>query len=125
MGCDYYIFRCLKVEHKNGVAYIDLGDRERAYFTYDFNVDSDDEYYDEKYSDWVGLHLQTLTDPIVIYQDGAFVRQQLEGKYGELIDKCVVEHAKHPPSEYSRDKGVLKCREDIVKITKIELRELR
>jgi hypothetical protein len=125
MGCDYYILKCLKVEHKNGVAYIEIGERERAYFIYDFNVDSDDEEYNKKYDEWIGLHLQPSMNPVLIYSNGAFVRDYFEDKYGKRIDDCIVEHARHPPGRYSRDKGQLKSRQDIVTISKVELRELR
>ena len=78
-----------------------------------------------KYENWIGLHLSPTVNPVHIYENDKYIKGYYVDKYDNLIDECIRYQERSPPDEYSRDKGILKNKEEIIRITKVEIRELR
>ncbi len=125
MGCDYRIYKLLEITHTNGKSYIEL-DCERGYFLCSpmEGIDSDDENYEELYKNRYDYYLKSNFVPILLYEQGKFVRPQLEGKYKELIEEKIKEGEDYDYKYQTRDTGKLKSMADIQTIYKIEVREL-
>ena len=125
MGCDYRIYKLLEITHKHGKAYIEL-DCERGHFLCSpmEGIDSDDENYEELYKNRYDYYLKSDFVPILLYEQGKFVRPQLEAKYKELIEEKIKEGEDYDYEYETRDTGKLKSMADILTIYKIEVREL-
>lgn len=141
MGCDYYIFKYLEIEHSHGTVYC-LIKRERGWFC-DVSItwdDSDDEhdmtYQAHEPSDYMAAEYAKLWDdmeklcltprrPRTIYEHGKYLAPYVEHKYkSTLLDKIRGTSAKLPHGLHRcHDTGTLTSLADIVKITKKEARE--
>jgi hypothetical protein len=124
MGCDYRIYKFLEITHTNGKSYIEL-DCERGYFLCSpmEGIDSDDEHYEELYKNRYDVYLKSDFVPMLLYEQGKFVRPQLEGKYKHRIEDKIKGGEGYDYDE-TRDTGKLKSMADIQTIYKIEVREL-
>ena len=129
MGCDFYIYVYLEIQHVNGVSYYQFPTI-RGYYCelecgiYDSDDDEKDNYYNlEEYETlYNNMKKMCLTPrkPIVIY-DNSFISPKLEMKYlpfvTDKINKKYVE--KYPRYE---DTGKFTSIEQVIKITKKEER---
>jgi len=94
MGCDYYIYVYLEIQHKHGVSYYSFPIIRGYYPDLDCGfTDSDDESvdkyynlpeYNKLYDDMIKMAL-TPRKPVVIYANDAFVSQKFEIKYSASI----------------------------------------
>ncbi len=95
MGCDYYIEKFLEVYVKNWdrydifdgsiMSYMDiLVDSEKGYYYYKF--DEDEEDYEEKVGEYKCDCLTVDFKPIIIYENGQFLRPTFERKYKVLVE---------------------------------------
>ena len=93
MGCDFYIYIYLEIEHLHGTAYFELPVR-RGYFSQMDGGYYDDDFEDEEnentlynslYSAWIDLEL-TPYPPKIIYEKDAFVSAHFEEKYKTLLE---------------------------------------
>lgn len=93
MGCDYYIVKELRIQHENGVEYIEVC-RDRQWFGFgdhptDWDSDDDgemnrkklDQYYYEKYIKPEEEKDYTKT----IFADGKFVTEGYEARWKSYI----------------------------------------
>jgi hypothetical protein len=87
MGCDYYICKQLSIYYKDDfvASFIELN-IDRGYFYYP-NIDSDDENYEKINNKYIKEQLTPHTEPIIIYENGAFNSSILEDKYKKLIEQ--------------------------------------
>jgi hypothetical protein len=124
MGCDYRIYKFLEITHTNGKSYIEL-ECERGYFFCSpmEGIDSDDENYQELYKNRYDYYLKSNFVPMLLYEQGKFVRPQLEEKYKHRIEDKIKGGEDYEYDE-TRDTGKLKSMADIQTIYKIEVREL-
>ena len=92
MGCDYYILKVLKIKYKNATeSYIEL-DRQRMYYSYDPECDSDDSEYESNYERYTDSVLKVMFIPVHIFSNDSFKNERIEEKYrqvvhGHLIDR--------------------------------------
>ena len=93
MGCDFYIYVYLEIDHCYGKAYIELpvrrgyfGDCGCGYYDSDDDENHFKEEYDKLYNEMIQLDLRPHP-PIVIYENGYFVSHHFEDKYRPLIEK--------------------------------------
>ena len=78
MGCDYYIYKYLKINFQSILSlFIEL-EKDRGYF--DFYLDEDDIDYEEKYTNYVNELLTPNMQPIIIYEKNKFINSKLENK---------------------------------------------
>jgi hypothetical protein len=99
MGCDFYVYIYLEIEHSGGTAYYEMPVK-RGYFS-ELNggyYDSDDdeepplkEEYQRLYHEIIKLDL-TPHPPMVIYEKDAFLSHHFEDKYGPLLEKQFKEY---------------------------------
>jgi hypothetical protein len=129
MGCDYYIYVYLEIEHINGISYYEFPvkrcyycDLECGYCDSDVEDEADLYYnsnaYKELYNNMKKMCL-TPNIPVVIYDNYSFLSLKFENKYGSIIqDKINNNHV----NKYYRhaDTGKLTSIAEIIKITKKE-----
>jgi len=130
MGCDYYIYTYLEIEHTNGQSYY-FFPTIRGYYCelecgiYDSDDDENDYYYNSieyeaLYENMIKICL-TPRKPIVIYDNKSFVEPKFEIKYlpmiQDKIDKKYVE--KYPRYD---DTGSFTSIDEVIKVTKKEER---
>jgi hypothetical protein len=107
MGCDFYIYKSLKVYYKdNSFDFMDI-EKERGYFYFP-EIDNDNIEYEKKRSEIISEQLQPRIKPIIIYQNNSFINVNYESKYKEFIFIKLVSYNK--------------TWEDIMNIEKIEYR---
>lgn len=112
MGCDYYIYKYLKINFQSIMSlFIEL-ERDKGYFY--FNLDEDDPKYDDEYKKYVKEILTPNMKPIIIYEKSKFANSKLENKYMLCIQE---EINKYNNSHKDKIEFV-----DILNIEKIELR---
>ena len=121
MVCDFYIYTYLEIKHKNGVVYIEL-DKRGDYFCdcLEPMLDSDDEdveSHNEQYDEYCNTFLKPVLRPIVIYENKQFIKDKYQIKYQELLE------SKPIFPKYWRDTTPLLSAGDIIKVTKMEIRE--
>jgi hypothetical protein len=122
MGCDYYFFLYLKIEHTYGTAYIELS-CERGYFCncldpgYDSDADNKEEYEGiiEKIKE---LYLTPSIHPVLIYSNCYYTKPKFQEKYDKLVNYKIDSQQK-----YWKDIGILQDKDDIISIYKIEIRQ--
>ena len=130
MGCDYYIYVYLEIEHTNGISYYELPIIRGYYCNLNCGVcDSDDDENDYYYNsiDYKTLYENmkklslTPRKPIIIYNNNAFTRPIFEKKYLQIIQQKL--HKKYV-EKYPRheDTGTFTNTSQIIKITKKEER---
>ena len=138
MGCDFYIYIYLEIEHLNGTVYVELPVK-RGYFSvldggYHDSDDGDDEemphqtdYY-RLYTEIKRLEL-TPRPPLVIYEKDAFVSLQLEQKYRPIVEKYIesnqAEADGEGEEEYKRHEDIGIPPESFFEILKITRKEDR
>ena len=117
---DYYVYKRLKIHHKNGISYITLTSE-----GYDFYiepcVDSDDEDYDNKCKEWYDKYLVPDFEPVTIFKDQQFINEKLKNKYAKMIEKKI-EKIKNNEL-HKNDIGTFSDFNEIILIEKVEMRE--
>jgi len=134
MGCDFYIYVYLEIEHTTGISYYDLPTL-RGYYCdlecgiYDSGDDESDYYYnsieyDKLYNNNMIKICLTPRKPVVIYTNNKFVTPHFETKYLPMIQNKL---NKNYVKKYSRhkDTGTFTSIEQVIKITKKEERNDR
>lgn len=127
MGCDFYVYVYLEIEHKNGKSYYEFPSIRGYYcdlecWRYDSDDDNNANYnspeYKLLYNNMKKLCLTTRA-PVVIYSDNSFTSQTFELKYLPMIQNII---NKTYVNKYLRylDTGVFTDIEQIIKITKKE-----
>lgn len=130
MGCDFYIYPYLEIQHSDGISYYHLP-MIRGYYCelacgfWDSDDDEKDYYYnsaeyDKLYDDMIHLCL-TPRKPVVIYENHSFVSPKLETKYLQMIQEKINGNdlEKYP---HHKDTGALTNIDQIITITKKEER---
>jgi len=86
MGCDYYIYKYLKIKFNNNnfPLFIQL-EKDLGFF--DFDLDEDDPDYDKKYKKYIKQMLTPNMKPIIIYEKNQFANSKLENKYKFFIQE--------------------------------------
>jgi hypothetical protein len=111
MGCDYYIFKILKIYYsKNDFLEIELG-KIRGYYDdsesgWDEDANSDDD--DETFKNYLKYILTPKMKPITIYDSNGFCKSSFESKYKIHVENEIIKNGK----KWS----------DITKIIKVETR---
>jgi hypothetical protein len=117
MGCDYYIYKYLKIKFQNNLPlYIQL-EKDIGYFNFNEDDDDDDDEYDKNYTKYVKDILTPNMKPIIIYEKNQFVNSKLEKKYKILIEEELKSYNKSHENKIEWN--------DILDIKKIEIREER
>ncbi len=131
MGCDYYTYIYLEIEHVNGISYCELPTL-RGYYCdlecglFDSDDDENDYYYNsiEYKSLYENMKKICLTPrkPVIIYNNKSFVSEKFETKYLQFIQNKI--DKKQVDKSYRfKDTGVLTSLEQVIKITKKEERD--
>ena len=130
MGCDFYIYPYLEIQHKTGISYYELSIILGYYCDLECGIcDSDDDendhYYNSAeykklYEDMIQLCL-TPRKPVVIYENDSFVSPKLETKYLQMIQHKIdgMYLGKYPRHE---DTGRLRSMSEIISVVKKEER---
>lgn len=131
MGCDFYIYVYLEIQHANGTSYLHLPTARGYYCDLECGIcDSDDDENDYYYNspEYAALYKSMKTmcltprKPVVIFDNNSFVEPRFETKYLPSIqDKINKKCAKSYPNY--KDTGVFTSVEQIIKITKKEERQ--
>ena len=107
MGCDFYIYIYLEIEHLNGTAYVELPVK-RGYFSVldgGYHDSDDDEGEMPHQTDYFRLYTEikrlelTPRPPLVIYEKDAFGDLQLEQKYRPILEKYIQSNQKEGEGE--------------------------
>jgi hypothetical protein len=130
MGCDYYIYDYLEIQHVNGISYYEFPTI-RGYYCdlecgfYDSDDDENDYYfnspeYETLYENMKKICL-TPRKPVFIYNNNSFTSPKLEMKYLPIIQKkiktkCVEKYARY------KDTGIFTRIEEIIHVIKKEER---
>ena len=139
MGCDYYIYRHLKIEHTKGISYIELQCKRGYFFYFEIGfVDSDNEdepyYLTEEYKELDNKIQEFSLKPnpdVIIYENNKYAKPIFQEKYQNLIFKkiscktqCNIMNDDDDDDDDDdvMDTGKLSSFEDIIKITKFEKR---
>lgn len=130
MGCDFYIYKYLEIEHKNGTAYYSLKDARGWFCELGINwYESDDEDYNPYYmseeckqlwKDMVKLCL-TPRQPFVLYKNDHFVSERVKDKYLPLLQNKINNIFINEKYIF-KDTGIFESIEDIIQVTKKEIR---
>ena len=98
MGCDYYIYNYLEIQHINGISYYELPTIRGYYCDLECGVcDSDDDENDYYYNSteyqklYENMKKMCLTPrkPVVIYNNNSFISPKLEMKYLPIIQNKI------------------------------------
>lgn len=128
MGCDFYIYVYLEIEHTNGISYYEFPTMRGYYCELDSGIyDSDDEEMDhynktEEYKEiYDKMQKMSLTPrkPVVLYKDGCFTKEHFRTKYLPFIELILSKKYKNKDSRYENT-GLFDHFEQIIKITKKE-----
>lgn len=113
MGCDYYIYKQLHIYYNEDAnEYLDINiHTERGYFHEDGTIDSDDEYADQHFADYVRFTLIPKMKPIILYDGKQWNKPETEVKYKNIVEKSLKEHNLFMTS--------------VIKIVKVEERQER
>ena len=94
MGCDYYLTKAIYIDYINSKGdgkeiYYEYG-RESGYF-FDYDLDSDDENFEEKYRDRRNQELNNIKtkDDIIIFDNGSYKSEFLKNKYERKIRQAI------------------------------------
>ncbi len=130
MGCDFYIYTYLEIQHINGLSYYELSTI-RGYYcelecgVYDSDDDESDYYYNSTeyktlYENMKKICL-TPRKPVVIYNNNSFVSQKLKMKYLPIIQNKI---NKKNVEKYTRyeDTGIFTSIKEIISVIKKEER---
>ena len=92
MGCDYYIVKYLNIYY-NDTDYLAVElERERGYYNFQYDEDSDD--YDDKMNEYIKDCLTPQITPIIIYSNNSFNKVSSETKYKILIENEINNYGK-------------------------------
>ena len=86
MGCDYCITKMLHIyygDDNDSIVY-EL-ERQKCYYKCDY--DEDEEDYEEKVAKYISDCLIPRMNPILMYENGNFVKPLYETKYKNIIDR--------------------------------------
>jgi len=130
MGCDFYIYVYLEIQHSKGISYCELPAIRGYYCDLECGIcDSDDDENDYYYNltEYKSLYENmkkiclTPRKQVVIYDNKLFMSPKLEMKYLPIIQNKINEKK---VSKYSRyeDTGKFTNIEQVIKITKKEER---
>jgi hypothetical protein len=130
MGCDFYIYVYLEIQHINGISYYELPTIRGYYCELECGVcDSDDDTNDYYYNSteyktlYENMQKMCLTPrkPVVIYNNNSFISPKLEMKYLPIIQNKI---NKKYVKKYSRyeDTGIFTSIEEIINVVKKEER---
>jgi hypothetical protein len=130
MGCDFYIYVYLEIQHINGISYYELPTIRGYYCELECGVcDSDDDKNDYYYNSteyktlYENMQKMCLTPrkPVVIYNNNSFISPKLEMKYLPIIQNKI---NKKYVKKYSRyeDTGICTSIEEIINVVKKEER---
>lgn len=121
MGCDFYIYIYLEIEHFNGTAYMELPVK-RGYFSElngGYHDSEDDEGEMPNQEDYYRLYAEikrlelTPRPPLVIYEKDAFVSLHLEQKYRPIVEEQIQKYILSNQKEEEGEEDKYKRREDI------------
>lgn len=130
MGCDYYIYNYLEIQHINGISYYEFPTI-RGYYCelecgfYDSDDDENDYYYNSTEYNTLYENMKKISltprKPVVIYNNNSFISPKLEMKYLPIIQnkinkKYVEKYPRH------KDTGSFTSIQQIIKVTKKEER---
>jgi hypothetical protein len=130
MGCDYYIYIYLEIEHKNGISYCEFPIIRGYYpeiecFLEDSDYENDEnddlEIFNSMCKTLVNFCLTPKKD-IVIYENNSFKSEKIKNKYIQIIKDKINNNYKNTRLT---DTGVLTNINEIIKITKKEIRDER
>ena len=96
MGCDYYIYKSLRIEHINGSSIIEFPSIRGYYGDFDYDqpdsdYDSDSDIHSYKSGEFekiYNLYRQLVLkprQPLLIFDDGLFVKDFYKDKYFDII----------------------------------------
>jgi len=128
MGCDYYIDIYLKIEHTNGISYIELP-CVRGYFCdcawgiYEENEDEQPYWHCEEANELRKKMEAFMLKPrpeVIVYSDKQYKSEFLREKYEPMIVEKIA--AKKNKKFRYTDTGKLKSLDDIISVTKFERR---
>ena len=121
MGCDYYVYKVLKINLKKGVAFIELS-MKREYWGDGPLYDSDDSDYEIKNDGWYKHFLKIKTKPVLVDLS----------KYADLINEHIKnqdfnDYTTDDYNEYDPD-TICKCTpftdiNDIINIYEVEIKK--
>ena len=130
MGCDYYVYVYLEIQHKNGLVYYQFPVI-RGYYPdlecgfYDSDDESVDKYYNlpeynKLYDNMVKLSL-TPRKPVVIYANNTFVSPHFETKYSASIQNKIQNPLSTERCQFE-DIGTISDISEIISVTRKEIR---
>jgi len=128
MGCDFYIYRYLEIQHNKGISYYELPMVRGYYFDLELDIyDSDEEENEQYYNsrEYITLYENmkklclTPREPIVIYRNHSFVKPKFEMKYLSIIEDKTNKKNVEKCHRYT-DTGTFSSIEQVIKITKRE-----
>jgi hypothetical protein len=110
MGCDFYIYKILRIHYANEPFRSDiLLSKENGYYC--FYGDEDHPDYEIDHEEYVSKQLEPSTTPIIVYKYNSYVSEKLKNKYSRMVEDTI-EH----------DEQSIK---NVIKIVKVEEREKR
>jgi len=128
MGCDFYIYVYLEIEHNKGTSYYEFPTIRGYYCDLECGIyDSDDEendyYYNSTeyntlYENMTKLCL-TPRKPIVIYDNNSFTKPNFEMKYLSIIQDKINHRYVEKYHRYN-DTGTFTTIDQVITITKKE-----
>uniref|UniRef100_A0A6C0E1W2 Uncharacterized protein n=1 Tax=viral metagenome TaxID=1070528 RepID=A0A6C0E1W2_9ZZZZ len=130
MGCDFYIYVYLEIQHVNGISYYELPTIRGYYCDLECGVcDSDDDENDYYYNSteyktlYENMKKICLTSrkPLVIYTNNSFMSPKLEMKYSPIIQNKINKKYVEKYTRY-KETGTFKSMEEIIHIVKKEER---
>jgi hypothetical protein len=134
MGCDFYIYVYLEIQHINGISYYEFPTI-RGYYcdlecgVYDSDDDEIDNYYNSiEYKDlYENMKKICLTPrkPVVIYDNNSFISSKFETKYLPIIQNKINKTNVEKYPRYYDDTGVFTNIQQIIKVVKKERRQER
>jgi len=92
MGCDYYIVKLLNIYYNDTDYLVIELERERCYYNFQYDEDSDD--YDDKINEYIKYCLTPQMTPIIIYSNNSFNKVNSEIKYKILIENEINDNGK-------------------------------
>jgi len=130
MGCDFYIYVYLEIQHINGISYYELPVIRGYYCELECGIyDSDDDVMDYYYNSteyntlYENMKKICLTPrkPVVIYDNNSFISSKFETKYLPIIQNKINNRKVEKYPRYE-DTGIFTNIEQIIKIVKKEER---
>lgn len=130
MGCDFYIYTYLEIQHITGLSYAELPTIRGYYCELECGVcDSDDDENDYYYNSteyktlYENMKKICLTPrkPIVIYNNNSFISPKLEMKYLPIIQNKINKKYMEKCPRYE-DTGIFTSIEEIINVVKKEVR---